>query len=217
MSGQRIYVFGPYRLVPERQLLLRGEAPVSIGGRAFDLLVALVQRPGEVLAKDELIACAWPTTTVEPGNLKVAISALRRALQDDAASARYIATVVGRGYRFIAPVVGRLGEALAATAPAPLSADEGGSGLRLIELASLGGQPATASPVLANLIANAGYGIVVGGELRLRFGDLVVVLRPGSLVAMQGRDPSFAGEGAGAPCMIAARLEGDGEGGPPSG
>lgn len=99
------YAFGEYLFIPRRQLLLKNGEAVRIGCRALDLLEAFVRRPGEVLSKRELLEEAWPNTTVVEGNLKVHIAALRRALDDDADLARYIATVNGRGYRFIAPVV----------------------------------------------------------------------------------------------------------------
>ena len=100
----RSFAFGPFVLIPERQLLLQGEAPVRIGGRALDILTALVERPGEVVSKRELTARVWPNFTVEESNLKVNVAALRRALGQRPDSAQFIATVVGRGYRFIAPV-----------------------------------------------------------------------------------------------------------------
>ena len=96
--------FGPFRLFRARRLLLKGSEPVPVGGRAFDLLIALIERPGEVVSKSELIAEVWPETFVVEGNLKVRIAALRRALADDQADDRYISTVVGRGYCFVAPV-----------------------------------------------------------------------------------------------------------------
>lgn len=105
MTQPPTFAFGEYVFVPRRQLLLRNGEPVRIGCRALDLLEAFVRRPGEVLSKRELLEEAWPTTTVVEGNLKVHIAALRRALDDDADLARYIATVNGRGYRFIAAVV----------------------------------------------------------------------------------------------------------------
>jgi DNA-binding winged helix-turn-helix (wHTH) protein len=96
--------FGPFRLLRARRLLLEGDKPVLIGGRALDLLIALVERPGEVVSKPELIAKIWPHTFVDEGNLKVRIAALRRALGDVKAGNRYISTVVGRGYCFVAPL-----------------------------------------------------------------------------------------------------------------
>ena len=100
----RSFAFGPFVLIPERQLLLKGEVPVRIGGRALDILTALVERPGELMNKRELMARAWPNVIVDEGNLKVNMAALRRALGDGPSAANYIATVTGRGYRFIAPV-----------------------------------------------------------------------------------------------------------------
>jgi predicted ATPase/DNA-binding winged helix-turn-helix (wHTH) protein len=99
----RSFAFGPFTLIPERQLLLEGEVPVRIGSRALDILMALVELPGELVTKQELLARVWPTTVVEEGNLKVNMVALRRALRDGPES-QYIATVTGRGYRFVAPV-----------------------------------------------------------------------------------------------------------------
>lgn len=96
--------FGPFRLLPARRLLLEGDAPVSLGNRALDLLIALAQRPGEVVSKSELIAKVWPDTFVVEGNLKLNIAALRRALADGECSNRYISTVPGRGYCFVVPV-----------------------------------------------------------------------------------------------------------------
>lgn len=102
----RSFSFGPFVLVPERQLLLQANVPVRIGGRALDILAALVERPGEDVSKQALMARVWPNTVVEDCNLKVNIGALRRALGDEPGMARYIATVTGRGYRFVAPVRG---------------------------------------------------------------------------------------------------------------
>lgn len=82
MRHFRSFAFGLYLLVPERQLLLRDEAPVRLGGRALDLLTALVERPGEAIEKTDLMARAWPNTYVAEANLKVNIAWLRRALND---------------------------------------------------------------------------------------------------------------------------------------
>src|ERR1700675_4299694 len=96
--------FGPYRLLAAERLLLEGDKPVRLGSRAFDILAALVERAGEVVAKTELIARAWPQTLIEEANLKIQISALRRALGDGQGGNRYLVTVVGRGYNFVAPI-----------------------------------------------------------------------------------------------------------------
>lgn len=104
MTHAPTFAFGDYLFIPRRQLLLKRGQPVRIGCRALDLLAAFVQRPGEVLSKRELLEEAWPSTVVVEANLKVHVAALRRALHDDADIAKYIATVNGRGYRFVAPV-----------------------------------------------------------------------------------------------------------------
>jgi DNA-binding winged helix-turn-helix (wHTH) protein len=96
--------FGPFRLLRARRLLLKDNEPVAVSGRAFDLLIALVERPGEIVSKSELIAKVWPQIFVDESNLKVRIAALRRALADGQAGDRYISTIVGRGYCFVAPV-----------------------------------------------------------------------------------------------------------------
>ena len=77
---------------------------MRLGGRAFDILAALVERAGEVVTKEALIARVWPQTFVEEANLKIQVSALRRALGDGQGGHRYIVTVPGRGYNFVAPV-----------------------------------------------------------------------------------------------------------------
>src|SRR5437763_14380664 len=103
MDGHAIS-FGPFRLIAAQRLLLEGDKPVRLGSRAFDILAALVERAGEVVGKGELITRAWPRTFVEDANLKIQISALRRALGDGQGGRRYIATIPGRGYNFVAPV-----------------------------------------------------------------------------------------------------------------
>jgi predicted ATPase/DNA-binding winged helix-turn-helix (wHTH) protein len=75
--------------------------PVRLGSRALDILIALVERAGEVVSKNELMSYAWPNTVVEENNLRVHVAALRKILGDDA---RYIINVAGRGYSFVAPV-----------------------------------------------------------------------------------------------------------------
>ncbi len=95
-------VFDRFTLLARRRLLLRDGVPVSIGSRAFDILVSLVARRGALMTQGELLAEVWPTTCVEPSNVRVQMVALRKALGDG--EARLIATAPGRGYRFTAPL-----------------------------------------------------------------------------------------------------------------
>src|SRR5712664_2296741 len=112
--------FGPYRLLASQRLLLERDQPVRLGSRAFDILAALVERAGEVVGKEQLIARAWPRTFVEESNLKIQVSALRRALGDGQGGHRYAVTVPGRGYNFVARVR-REEPSLATPAPPVLS------------------------------------------------------------------------------------------------
>src|SRR6201996_911429 len=103
MNGRAIS-FGPFLLLAEERLLLEDDRPVRLGSRAFDILVFLIERAGAVVGKEELIARAWPQTFVEEANLKIQVSALRRAIGDGQGGQRYVVTVPGRGYNFVAPV-----------------------------------------------------------------------------------------------------------------
>jgi DNA-binding winged helix-turn-helix (wHTH) protein len=84
--------------------LLDGDKPVRLGSRALEILIALVERPGELVGKDELMARVWPSTIVVEGNLTVHVAALRRALGDGHGGNRYLVNIPGRGYRFVASV-----------------------------------------------------------------------------------------------------------------
>jgi predicted ATPase/DNA-binding winged helix-turn-helix (wHTH) protein len=96
--------FGPFRLLPAQRLLLEGEKPLRLGSRALDILIALVERPSELVSKEELIARVWPHTFVEPANLTVHVAALRRTLNDGRGGNRFLINIPGRGYRFVAPI-----------------------------------------------------------------------------------------------------------------
>jgi predicted ATPase/DNA-binding winged helix-turn-helix (wHTH) protein len=96
--------FASFRLLRDHKVLLENDVPVRIGSRALDLLIALVERAGEVVGKNELMASAWPESVVEENNLRVHISALRKLLGDGERGARFIINVPGRGYSFVVPV-----------------------------------------------------------------------------------------------------------------
>ena len=97
--------FGPFELsIGERILRREGEA-LPLGGRALDILIYLAERPGEVIAKQELMDRVWSDVTVEEGSLRVHVAAIRKALGDGQFGNRYIANIKGRGYSFVGTVV----------------------------------------------------------------------------------------------------------------
>ena len=96
--------FGAFTLIPGERLLTREGVPVDLGGRTLDTLIALVSRSGEIIDKRDLMALVWPDVTVDEGSLRFHIAGLRKALGDGKDGARYIATLAGRGYSFVAPV-----------------------------------------------------------------------------------------------------------------
>ena len=114
-ASERAFVFGPFRLLSVQRLLLESDKQVRLGSRALEILIALVERAGEVVGKDELMARAWPGTFVEEGNLKFQIGVLRRVLGDGHAGHRYITTIPARGYSFAAAV--KLAEIATPSAP----------------------------------------------------------------------------------------------------
>jgi TolB-like protein len=122
-----VFLFEGFRL--DRRgggLFRRDEAglfvPMQIGSRALDVLGVLVERPGDLVSRDEIMNAAWPGILVENSNLPVQIAALRRVLDNERANSSCIQTVPGRGYRFVLPV-SRLDAQAPATnaAPVPIS------------------------------------------------------------------------------------------------
>src|ERR1700720_4862637 len=89
--------FGRFRVLPRRREVLAEEQPLDLGGRAFDVLMALIEASGAVVSKDALIDRVWPNRIVEESSLHVQISALRNAL---GAERNLIRTISGRGYQF---------------------------------------------------------------------------------------------------------------------
>src|ERR1700692_4872063 len=108
MSGPAAYrklKFDPFELSIGERLLRREGVVLALGGRALDILICLAQRPGEVIAKRELIDHVWPDVTVEEGSRRVHVAAIRKALGDGQFGNRYIANIKGRGYSFVGTVV----------------------------------------------------------------------------------------------------------------
>src|ERR1700724_863080 len=96
--------FGPFELNVAERSLKKADEVIPLGGRAYDILIALLENAGEVVGKAELIAMVWPDVTVEEGSLRVHLSALRKALGERQFGNKYITNVQGRGYCFAAPV-----------------------------------------------------------------------------------------------------------------
>jgi predicted ATPase/DNA-binding winged helix-turn-helix (wHTH) protein len=104
-SREQMVSFGPFRLHAARRTLERSGLALNLGSRTMEILIVLVERAGEVVSKTELMKRVWPDVTVDDVSLRVHIAALRKALADGEPDARYVATVTGRGYCFVAPVV----------------------------------------------------------------------------------------------------------------
>lgn len=121
--------FASFTLLPSQRVLLHGEQALRLGSRAFDLLVLLVQRAGELVSNNELLAAAWPNRVVDEGSLRVHIAALRKVLGEGHQGQRFITNVPLRGYCFVAEV-SRGGDAaapVAAVDPASEPASESAS------------------------------------------------------------------------------------------
>jgi Tol biopolymer transport system component/DNA-binding winged helix-turn-helix (wHTH) protein len=152
-----VYEFSGFRLDPKRRALTRTDGtPVQLTAKVFDALLYLVEHAGELVGRDALTKALWPKTIVEENNLNVTISALRRALGDEASAQSHIVTVAGRGYQFVTSVrvIDRAEPAATATRePAPahgFAAPPAGAGKRAALIA--------AAVVLAAALLLAGYG-----------------------------------------------------------
>src|SRR4029453_18763504 len=102
--------FGPFQLDEEARRLSHLGEPVPLTAKVFDTLSVLVRNHGRVLDKEELLSAIWPGTAVEEANLTQNVFTLRKVLGDNAKDGRYIATIPGRGYSFIATVTDVPGE-----------------------------------------------------------------------------------------------------------
>lgn len=113
MTGSDRCRFGRVEIRFDQRVLLADGQPLSLGARAFDLLEALVARRDRVVSKNELMDLVWPGVVVEENNLQTQVSTLRKLL-----GAQAIATIPGRGYRFVAPADGDAAAPVAAASPA---------------------------------------------------------------------------------------------------
>ena len=115
-AGKDVLSFGPFRLAAGERLLTSEGAPVELGARALEILIALVSTPNEVISKKDLLSHVWPDVTVEESTLRFHMASLRKTLGDGKDGARYITTVAGRGYCFVTPVSRSRNESEAAAA-----------------------------------------------------------------------------------------------------
>jgi non-specific serine/threonine protein kinase len=115
VPSERTLLFGPFRLDPAERRLLRGELPLPLRPKSFDVLAFLAERAGRLVTKRELLDGVWPETFVSDSVLKVCVREIREALGDDPRSPRYIETAHKSGYRFIGA------RAFAGNRPVPLT------------------------------------------------------------------------------------------------
>jgi predicted ATPase/DNA-binding winged helix-turn-helix (wHTH) protein len=119
LAAQSAISFGAFQLLPAERVLKRGNEVVRLGGRAFDILAALADRPGELVGRQELIDKVWPDVFVEEASLRFHIAQLRKALGDGVQGGRYVLNVPGRGYILVEPATHVMVEG--APEPAPVS------------------------------------------------------------------------------------------------
>lgn len=103
-KGEQALAFGAFKLYRDQRVLVENGQCVRLGGRAMDILIALVDRAGEIVTKRDLLSLAWPHAFVDEANLRIHIAALRKVLGDGQDGARYIVNVSGHGYVFRLPV-----------------------------------------------------------------------------------------------------------------
>jgi DNA-binding winged helix-turn-helix (wHTH) protein/TolB-like protein/tetratricopeptide (TPR) repeat protein len=138
------YEFNQFRVEPQRRRVLREGQVIPVTPKVFDTLVLLIERRGEVVTKDEMLASLWPDAVVEENNLGQVISKLRQALGEVPGDNAYIATMPGRGYRFVAET--RVVEE------------------RLNDQAAAAGVPATDKPMMPSTEVSATDGFAAAGE-----------------------------------------------------
>lgn len=173
-SASPTYRFGRFEVRPAQRSLLAGGSPAVLGARAFDVLVALIERRDRVVGSEELLEVAWPGLVVEENNLRQQVAALRKLLGADA-----VVTVPARGYRFGLPLDDAPPAGAAAPAPAVARTDNLpvnlpsliGRDAELESVLALGG----AAPVLT-LVGPGGVGktrlaLAAAGRRKGSFGD----------------------------------------------
>src|SRR5580698_6232339 len=129
LRAGRIFQFGEFELDVHARSLRRENTTIPLNSRAFDVLLYLVQNPGKVLSRDELLKNVWAESFVDENSLAQSISALRRALDEKPGDNSYIVTLPGRGYQFVSPVQMVALQTVSVVPDAATAASNGPSGL----------------------------------------------------------------------------------------
>lgn len=186
---EQVIAFGPFCLFTARRLLEKNGNSVDLRGRAFDILLVLIEHANKVVSKSDLAAKVWANLTVSDGTLRVQISALRKTLGDGQFGARYIANVNGRGYCFVAPLMRSIN-------PSPVanrSLNDASTKLPAASTCMLGRDDAVASIIgeltsrrFLTIVGSGGVGkttvaVSVGRRVQAAFDDAVYFFDLGSL------------------------------------
>jgi len=177
--GDTVLHFGPFAFHLKQRLVLEGDQPLRLGGRALDILQVLVEHAGSVVSKGELIAQVWPRSVVEEINLRVHIAALRRAFRDGQNGHCYIVNIPERGYSFVAPV-----QQAREVAPAAIDAFSKSSHNLPARLTPVIGRDAVVGSLVRQLPAHRVMTLV--GPCGI--GKTTVALRVGELLLQHYRD-----------------------------
>ncbi|HEX7182206.1 MAG TPA: tetratricopeptide repeat protein [Thermoanaerobaculia bacterium] len=184
---RRLYQFDEFRVDPVRRLLLRDGEQVPVTPKALSILLILLERPGQVVEKSELIEGVWPGAFVTEANLTQNISSLRKALGERANDRRYVVTVPSQGYTFVAEVREVPAEE-AAPAPEPSSSSEKPAAVsrQTVEIEAF--PPAPARPAVARPIRRGSWLAIPGVIL------LLTVALFGWLLQQRSPPPAREGE-----------------------
>jgi DNA-binding winged helix-turn-helix (wHTH) protein len=183
MAGEQkvLYEFGPFRVDPDKQTLLRADQPVTITPKVFETLLILLRRNGSVVTRDDLMKELWPDAFVEESNLSQTIFMLRKALGETPENRQYILTVPGRGYRFAAEV-----RAVSLNGEYVLLASQTRSKLRVEQAESEADIAVKALPTAARSKTWWKYSVAVAA--------VVVLFGLGLIVLLRWRRPAVLGE-----------------------
>lgn len=202
----RYYEFGPFRLQPTKRLLLCDKTIVPLTAKVFDLLLLLVENSGALLEREELMNALWPHAIVEESNLTQSIFVLRKTLSEMRGGERYIVTVPGRGYRFVATV--------------QEFHDQGGQGVLLLPATSLPSRRISSIAILPLKIIGADQAIrylgagIADAIISVLSSASGLLVRPTTAIlkyAESGQDPMSAGRELKVEAVLDGTLQQSGE------